>query len=202
MKKKGIAVILLMLLVIIPCNMKGYDTQSNKENRNVMSEKFFYKKHEVKPEKTEIKIYKKDRILELYGDGELIARFKVALGGEPDGNKKKEGDKRTPEGKYYICTRNGNSKFKLFLGISYPDKKAAEIGFSEGLINKETYNKIKATQESKSQPPWNSPLGGEVGIHGGGASDDWTAGCIALSDDDIEIVWEYAPMKTPVEIFE
>jgi len=199
---RRISVILSILLVIVLCNMKNYVTQSNKENRNMMSEKIFYKKPKVKSEKTEIKVYKKDRILELYSDGELIGRFKIALGGSPDGNKKKEGDKKTPEGKYYICTRNGDSKFKLFLGLSYPDVKVAEIGFSQGLINKDTYNKIELAQEFKNQPPWNTPLGGEVGIHGGGANSDWTAGCIALSDEDIKIIWEYAPMKTPVEIYQ
>jgi murein L,D-transpeptidase YafK len=198
---KRIAVLLLIFLMTVACDLNSYVTQSNKESRDNMNEEFFFKKPEIKPEKTEIKVYKKDRILELYGDGELIGRFKVALGGAPEGNKKKEGDKRTPEGRYYICTRNGNSKFKLFLGLSYPDVKAAEVGISEGLIDKDTYNKIEAAQELKIQPPWNTPLGGEVGIHGGGTASDWTAGCIALSDEDIEIIWEYAPMKTPMEIY-
>lgn len=199
---KRIAVILLMFIIALGCKVNSYVTGSDKENTSKMNETYFYKKPEVKPQTTEIKVYKKARLLELYGDGQLLGKFKVALGGYPEGNKKKEGDKRTPEGKYYICTRNGNSKFKLFLGLSYPDVKAAEIGLSEGLINKATYDKIKAAQESKIQPPWNTPLGGEVGIHGGGVSSDWTAGCIALSDEDIEIIWEYAGMKTSVVIYQ
>jgi murein L,D-transpeptidase YafK len=163
--------------------------------------KLFFEQPVDKIKLVEIKVYKKNRILELYGDNKLLGRFKIVLGGVPEGNKHKEGDSRTPEGKYYICTRNDKSKFTLFLGISYPDVEAAERGLNSGLINEIVYDEVKKAQDLKQCPPWNTPLGGAVGIHGGGILSDWTKGCIALSDKDIKIIWEYAQLKTPVYIY-
>ncbi|KUK80205.1 MAG: ErfK/YbiS/YcfS/YnhG family protein, partial [Petrotoga mobilis] len=165
-------------------------------------EELFYNKPDNTPSHTSIKIYKGKRILELYGNDKLIGRFKIALGNSPEGDKNKEGDSKTPEGSYYICTRNANSKFTLFLGISYPNTEDAKRGMDNNLITGEIFEAIKTANELKQCPPWNTPLGGEVGIHGGGDTHDWTLGCIALSDENIRIIWDYAPLKTPVEIFE
>jgi len=165
-------------------------------------DELFYNKPEQTPSYTNIKIYKGKRILELYGNDKLIGRFKIALGSSPEGDKNREGDSKTPEGTYYICTRNSNSKFTLFLGISYPNTEDAKRGLENNLITGEIYEAIKAAEELKQCPPWNTHLGGEVGIHGGGNTPDWTLGCIALSNENIQIIWDYAPLKTPVEIFE
>ena len=88
-----------------------------------------------------LKVYKEKRILELYGDEKLIGSFKIALGGAPIGVKDKEGDKKTPEGKYYICTRNDKSKYKLFLGLNYPNIEDAQRGFQNGLIDELEFKK-------------------------------------------------------------
>lgn len=149
-----------------------------------------------------IKIYKRERLLELYVDGQLARDFKMGLGSSPIGDKNKEGDMRTPVGKYYICTRNERSRFTLFLGISYPNIEDAKRGLEKELIDEDEFEKIKSANERKVRPPWNTALGGEIGIHGGGNSHDWTWGCIALSDEDIITLWQYAKMKTPVEIYE
>ena len=79
-----------------------------------------------------LKVYKEKRILELYGDDKLIGSFKIALGGAPIGSKDKEGDNKTPEGKYYICTRNDKSKYKLFLGLNYPNVQDAQRDYKMG----------------------------------------------------------------------
>lgn len=215
----------LMLLIIPFCllfsacdnSQKGIDnlqaSQLNEKVNNVEDleleneltgqvDELFYHNPESVPSYANIKIYKKKRILELYGDDKLIGRFKIALGSSPEGDKGKEGDSKTPEGSYYICTRNASSKFTLFLGLSYPNTEDAERGLKENLITREIYEDIKTAEELKQCPPWNTPLGGEVGIHGGGNTRDWTFGCIALSDENIHIIWEHAPLKTPVEIFE
>jgi len=161
---------------------------------------FFLNRPQTKPASTSIKIYKGLRVLELYGDRVMIGRFKIALGGNPTGDKNQEGDSRTPEGQYYICTRNDRSRFTLFLGLSYPNIEDAQRGLENQLINSATFDNIKRAIEQKQQPPWNTPLGGAVGIHGKGNEYDWTLGCIALSDEDIKILWEYVPLITPVEI--
>ncbi len=153
-------------------------------------------------ENTLIKVYKKDRIVELYVADQLISKYKMGLGAAPIGDKNKEGDMRTPVGKYYICTRNDKSKYTLFLGVSYPNIDDAKRGLDSGLIGEGDFKKIKEANDKKNQPPWNTPLGGEIGIHGGGNDEDWTWGCIALSDEDIKILWKYTKLGTRVEIYE
>lgn len=168
------------------------------ENKN---KKIFFKKPEKSPDKTSIKIYKGKRMMELYGDGYLIGRFKIGIGRNPQGVKETEGDNKTPEGDYYICYINSQTKYTYFLGISYPNIEDAQNALNKNIINKSEYQKIKSAAENKRQPPWNTPLGGAVGIHGGGSKYDWTYGCVALSNEDINILKKYAPLKTPVEIY-
>lgn len=176
--------------------------QNESVDQHYEDKNFFFNEPQNHPIETSIKIYKKDRVLELYGDGERLGKFKIALGGVPEGDKEREGDSKTPEGRYYICTRNDRSKYTLFLGLSYPNIEDAKRGLENGLIGQQTFEKIKKAIEKKKQPPWNTPLGGAVGIHGKGNSYDWTLGCIGLSDEDIKRIWEYTPLKTPVEIYE
>jgi murein L,D-transpeptidase YafK len=164
-------------------------------------ERMFYTKPEKTPIDVSIKVYKEIRILELYGDDNLIGRFRIALGSASIGDKEKEGDKKTPEGSYYICTRNDKSKYTLFLGISYPNVEDAREGLENGLISESEFEDVQSNIHSGKRPAWDSSLGGEVGIHGGGTSSDWTFGCIAVSEDDIRIIWEYTKMNTPVEIY-
>lgn len=163
--------------------------------------KIFFSKPETVPSQALVKVYKDKRILELYGDEKLIGRFKIGLGRDPWADKEKEGDNRTPEGTYYICTRTSETKYSYYMGLSYPGIKDAQRGLEKGLINQDTYNRIKKAIDAKQQPPWNTPLGGAVGIHGGGTKDNWTYGCIAMSNEDINILKQYTPFKTPVEIY-
>ena len=151
---------------------------------------------------THIEIFKKDRILKLYVEGKLIYAFDIALGASPEGDKNMQGDKKTPTGSYYVCSRNEQSRFTLFLGVSYPNAGDAKRGLENGLIDEATFEQIVKANERKIQPPWLTPLGGAIGIHGGGNSSDWTLGCIALSDDDIKTLWPYINLKTPVNIYE
>ncbi|MFA5528125.1 MAG: L,D-transpeptidase family protein [Peptostreptococcales bacterium] len=148
-----------------------------------------------------IRIYKNDRRLELYENNVLTYACKIGLGFSPKGHKMREGDGKTPEGEYYICVKNGDSKFTLFLGISYPNKKDAEVALAKKFISQEDYQSIVEYIDSGKRPSWATPLGGEIGIHGKGSKFDWTAGCIALEDEDIKIIWEKAEIGTPVEIY-
>jgi hypothetical protein len=147
-----------------------------------------------------VKIFKKDRRLELWAEGKRVQTYTVALGADPDLDKVRQGDHRTPEGEFYVCTRNDLSKFHLFLGLSYPNEEDAERGLRDKLISKGEYQRILSAMHSRVRPPWNTGLGGEVGIHGGGVGQDWTWGCIALENDCIEELWLACPMKTPVTI--
>jgi len=158
------------------------------------------KKHPFPLAQPSIVIHKKDRVLELFDGKEVVKTYSVALGTNPEGPKTQEGDRRTPEGRYYICWRNDASQFHLFLGLSYPNAADAEAGRKAGLIDAATAKGIAAAQAAKEKPDWYSKLGGAVGVHGGGTGSDWTWGCIALSDEDIDELWTACPVGTPVEI--
>lgn len=128
---------------------------------------------------------KSDRELRLLRGGRIISRYAVSLGFAPDGDKYREGDGKTPEGRYTIDYRNPNSRFHLSLHISYPD--AADI----------------ADAAARGDDP-----GGEIFIHGGpkGVPDalwrgrDWTLGCVSVTNDEIAEIWSLVPNGTPIEI--
>lgn len=109
----------------------------------------------------------------------------VGLGFSPVGPKEREGDGRTPEGAYFLCFKRETGKYGMALGISYPNEKDAERGLTQGAISSEEADAIRAACREKRRPPWGTALGGEIYLHGGGAY-DWTAGCVALSDEDMK----------------
>jgi murein L,D-transpeptidase YafK len=110
-----------------------------------------------------------------------------------------QGDGRTPEGEYYECVRNDHSKYYLSLGISYPNKEDAQAALSAGIISQSVYEQIASAIDNGSRPPWDTALGGSIMIHGGGAT-DWTAGCIAVENDVMDVLWKYCPIGTPIRI--
>ncbi len=135
-------------------------------------------------------IRKAERALGLYIDGRLARAYSIGLGPRAEGHKQREGDRRTPEGEYYVCSRNPRSRFHLFLGISYPNERDAAQTLSAGRITQQQHDAIVEAVARRQQPPWDTPLGGEIGLHGGGAGADWTLGCIALENEAIEDLWD------------
>ncbi|HEY6007038.1 MAG TPA: L,D-transpeptidase family protein [Geobacteraceae bacterium] len=132
-------------------------------------------------------IEKKARRLTLYSKGQAVKSYRVALGRNPAGPKEKEGDNRTPEGTYIIDSRNTKSRFHLALHISYPNAQDIERAKQQGV----------------------SP-GGDIMIHGilngfGWIGDlhrwsDWTRGCIAVTNKEIDEIGKLVANGTPVEI--
>jgi len=147
-----------------------------------------------------ILIRKEKRVLEVYDGDALIKTFAFALGFAPAGDKRTEGDGKTPEGEFYVFTKNPQSKFHLSLGLSYPSKDDANRGFAEGLISQKDRDEIIAAIDAKKMPPQKTKLGGEIYIHGGGTDSDWTWGCVALKNDEIEELFTAIPVGTKVTI--
>ena len=134
------------------------------------------------PEVTHINVHKAERRMDLMHHDKLLKRYRVDLGRNPVGQKKREGDGRTPEGVYFIDRRNPNSAFHLSLGISYPDPS----------------DQLRA-KEAGDNP------GGDIFIHGRGprfqnANGDWTEGCIAVSDREMEDIYAMVRVGTPIYI--
>ncbi len=145
-------------------------------------------------------IRKYDRILELWDGGSLYGSYPIGLGWSPVGDKQKEGDGRTPEGTYYVCTRNNFSRFYLSLGVSYPNNEDAKEALEAGVIDQRTFQLIEDAINQNTTPPWNTAMGGEIMIHGHGAQSDWTAGCIAVDNNIMDILWDSCPLGTPIII--
>jgi murein L,D-transpeptidase YafK len=132
-------------------------------------------------------VIKGKRVLLLMRQGEIFKTYKVALGQEPNGHKTKAGDKKTPEGTYILDSRNPDSKFHLAIHISYPKESDILNAHRQGV----------------------SP-GGDIMIHGLPQDfgrmgklhrlSDWTNGCIAVTNNEIEEIWRLVPDGTPIEI--
>jgi tetratricopeptide (TPR) repeat protein len=134
-----------------------------------------------------ILIEKKERRLTLISRGEVLKTYKIALGGNPNGPKERQGDNKTPEGTYVIDSRNQDSRYHRSLHISYPNEKdkqrATELGVSPGgniMIH-----------GIKNGVSWVGDFHAEV---------DWTKGCIAVTDEEIEEIEKLVPNGTIVEI--
>ncbi len=152
-----------------------------------------------------IYVYKERRALQCVCHRQIIFSCGIGLGPAPAGHKTCEGDGKTPEGHYAVCTRNAQSKYTLFLGLNYPSIQDAQTACENGLITAAQLEPVKNAHFSGLRPPWDTPLGGQIGIHGGGIDcggplADSTAGCIALRDADIRTLWSLAPIGTPAII--
>jgi murein L,D-transpeptidase YafK len=155
----------------------------------------------TKPVVSRIVVSKSTRTLTVYStDGRVLKQYAVTLGTDSSGPKQREGDRRTPEGEYYVCFKNPQSRFHLSLGLSYPNLADAQHGLVQGVIGAEEYRQIAEAQRYKRIPPWQTALGGEIFIHGGKDVRETTAGCIAVSDGAIEEVFPLVELGTRVII--
>lgn len=147
-----------------------------------------------------IVILKAKRELQLFDGGTLVRTYKIALGKTPSGDKEIEGDRKTPEGDFYIFVKNPKSRFHLGLGVSYPNSEDASRGFSAGLITKDDRSDIETAIAAGEMPLQNTRLGGEIYIHGGGNLLDWTHGCIAMTNSDMQEVYDAVGKGTVVTV--
>ena len=147
-----------------------------------------------------IVVRKSARELTLFAGESAVRVYRVGLGFDPEGDKARQGDGRTPEGSFYVCVKNASSRYYLSLGLSYPNKEHAERGLRGGLITRAQHDRIVRALEMRARPPWDTPLGGEVFIHGNGSSRDWTFGCVALEDRDMKELFDAVPKGAPVVI--
>jgi murein L,D-transpeptidase YafK len=144
-------------------------------------------------------ISKHARTLVLLDGEEEVLRLPVVVGKNP-ADKQREGDLATPEGEFYVCYKNTQSKYHRFLGLSYPNIEDAERGLREKLITRAEFDQIRDALAGRQCPPWKTALGGEVGLHGPCPNVTWTHGCIAMSTEHIERLYELLQLGDEVTI--
>ena len=144
-------------------------------------------------------IIKHQAQLVLYDGEEAVLHIPVVLG-KNHADKQQEGDLATPEGEFYICTKNPNSSYHRFLGISYPNREDADRGLRDGLINATEAEQIRQAQSLKRCPPWKTALGGEIGLHGPCPNVTWTHGCVAMTEHQIERLYDLLEIGDTVVI--
>jgi murein L,D-transpeptidase YafK len=144
-------------------------------------------------------ITKHTRTLTVFDGEEQVLRIPVVLGKNP-ADKQREGDLATPEGEFYVCYKNPDSKYHRFLGLSYPNIEDAERGLRENLIAPVEFEQIREAVTQKKCPPWKTALGGEIGLHGPCPNVTWTHGCIAMTVDQIERLYDLLDLGDEVII--
>lgn len=162
---------------------------------------------------TRIVIWKSQYTLTLYKGARPVKTYRAVFGkGFRDGDKRRAGDKRTPEGDFFICSMNHSKRFYKFMGLSYPGVPHAEYGVRAGLISQQEYEMIKKASQERQPPPWDTNLGGAVGIHGRmidsaiaprhytAAGTNWTDGCIAMENADVDEIYSVVSLGTPVTV--
>ena len=137
-------------------------------------------------------ITKHAKSLVLFDGDEEVLRLSVVIGKNP-GDKRREGDLATPEGEFYICCKNPDSKYHRFVGLSYPNLEDAERGLHDKLITPAEFDEIREAIAQKKCPPWKTPLGGEIGLHGPCPNVTWTHGCIAMDVEQVERLFSASP---------
>ncbi|MDA8019654.1 MAG: L,D-transpeptidase family protein [Thermoanaerobaculia bacterium] len=147
-----------------------------------------------------IEIKKADRELLLLSGDEVLERFRIGLGFEPVADKTREGDGATPEGEYSVCVKNPQSRYYLSIGLTYPNSDDADRALLDGRIDESVHRRIVESLARGVCPPWDTPLGGEIYVHGRGSGSDWTLGCVALDDGDMKRLYEAVGIGTPVTI--
>ncbi len=155
-----------------------------------------------------MEIRKSERVLVAHCARGAVLVMTVALGREPEGAKQQRGDLRTPEGLYHVAgPARRSARFHRFIPLDYPSLADAEAARQEGRIGERDYRRILAAHARGEPPPRDTPLGGDIGFHGEGrrwrgdsADLDWTYGCFALRDEEIELLAERLAPGVPVEI--
>jgi len=155
-----------------------------------------------------LRISKTSQTLFAYRGANLIARIPTDLGYNFFADKERRGSNgdpdhwRTPEGEFFVASKNPNSQFYKALVLNYPNAEDAKRGMENELITQQQYESIVTAEESFSMPPMNTELGGWIEIHGDGTGtrQNWTQGCVAIQNVQLDRLWDIVEVGTPVLI--
>ena len=155
-----------------------------------------------------IHVTKDEQRVDVYAGTERLRTYDADLGYNAFADKKQRGSLserdhwRTPEGEFHVVRKNPNSQYYKALVINYPTAEDAARGLEEGLISRAEHDAIVEANARNAKPPMNTKLGGWIEIHGDGTGRqyNWTRGCVALTNDEMDELWEWVDEGTPVYI--
>jgi murein L,D-transpeptidase YafK len=160
----------------------------------------------------DIEISKSDQQLLVKDGDKTIKHYHVAYGKGGKGTKRMLGDKKTPVGVYKIIDFKSDSRFHFFMQLDYPNLLDAWYGYKNEVVSAQEFKNIATAFKTKQIPPQDTPLGGYIGIHGLGETTEqkllihegfnWTEGCIALTNEQINDLRQYVSIGTKVVIRE
>lgn len=141
------------------------------------------------------------------GNRVLLELTGVAVGRSGISASRIRGDSTTPLGRYHINEIRDSSNFYKYIGLDYPSMSDAKLGREQNLINNRQYQSIYQAHRQGKAPPQDSPLGGYIGLHALGKADaaihaatNWTKGCIAITDQQMDQLLSYAKPGMAIEI--
>ena len=148
------------------------------------------------------------RVLQVLRGTRVVASFEdIAIGRYGKSYFRGKGDNRTPLGKFRIGWITSRTRYHRFLGLTFPDLEAADRALQDGRIDEPQWQAVRRASVAGTIPPQNTPLGGNIGIHGIGEGDlevhgqyNWTNGCVALTNAQIDRLARWVKIGTPVEI--
>lgn len=154
-----------------------------------------------------ILIDSKENKLKLYNERNIVKEFYASIGSSGSSFTRVMGDKKTPTGEFTIDLFNPQSKFRKFFRIDYPRPKHVTTALLKNIITKKEYNEYWKHKKTRGYPPQLTKLGGQIGIHGVGNRDswihkkiNWTDGCVAVTNQEIEDLSKYINVGTKVVI--
>jgi len=155
-----------------------------------------------------IRVSKSEKTVFVYEGTSLVSRIPADLAYNFFSDKSRQGSTvqpdhwRTPEGRFYVVSKNANSKFYKALVLNYPSPEDADRGLEQGLITKRQHRAIVAANARQLPPPMGTALGGMIEIHGQGtgARTSWTQGCVAVHNKEMDYLWDIVTVGTPVMI--
>jgi hypothetical protein len=148
----------------------------------------------------EVYVYKEKRRLYVVQSNVVVRDYPITIGPNPVGDKQTAEDGRTPEGDFFICGKTPGERISKALVIDYPDKLHAERALFSGLISPLQFKQIALAAVSKTAPPWDTKLGGQISIHAEDAQENGAQGDIELYSSDMKELFKVASIGTPVHI--
>jgi murein L,D-transpeptidase YafK len=139
---------------------------------------------------------------------EIVSTYEgIAIGRYGAAHDRMQGDHRTPVGRFRVAWVSDDSPFHRFLGLDFPDLETAQRAYTDQRITAADWQAIRRAHQAGKIPPQNTPLGGQIGLHGIGAGSpevhgryNWTNGCVALGNDEIDELLQWVQVGTRVDI--